>query len=135
MTLVDTSVISDVLTGNPAWLSWSVQQLQRCRDAGPLKINEITYAELAVMVDTEGDLQFALAEVGTDVEYTPTSALFLAGKAFARYRAMGGPRTSLLPDFLVGAHAAFAHLPILTRDVRRFRTYFPDVQLISPETT
>ena len=134
MTLVDTNVISDVLTANVAWLSWSAEQLERCRETGPLRINEITYAELAVIVDSEADLQFALAEIGAQLERTPATALFMAGRAFGRYRARGGPRTSLLPDFFVGAHAEFARLPILTRDVRRYRTYFPDVRLIAPDT-
>jgi len=133
MTLVDTNVVIDILTGDRTWLDWSAGQLDRCHKAGRLFINEITYAELAVGIEREADLQDALAELNLELERTPTSALFLAGRAFARYRAAGGPSTSILPDFFIGAHAEVAQWPILTRDVRRYRTCFHDVQLIAPE--
>jgi predicted nucleic acid-binding protein len=132
MTLVDTNIIVDILTSDPAWLNWSAQNLARCRDEGALRVNEITYGELAVRIETEADLQRILAQLDIDLERTPTPALFTAGKAFGRYRAAGGARTSLLPDFLIGAHAQFARLPVLTRDARRYRNYFPDVELIAP---
>ena len=73
-----------------------------------------------------------LAELSIELERTPASALFLAGQAFGRYRAAGGPRTSVLPDFFIGAHAQVMSVPILTRDVRRYRSYFPEVRLIAP---
>jgi hypothetical protein len=133
MTLVDTNVIVDVLTTDPVWFAWSTDQLARCREAGPLRINEVTYAELAVRMEVESDLQSALSEMGMALERTPTTALFLAGRAFNRYRAAGGPRTSVLPDFFIGAHAEVAQIPILTRDVRRYRTYFAKVTLIAPK--
>jgi predicted nucleic acid-binding protein len=132
MTIIDTNVILDILTADPAWLNWSVQQLDQCRRSGLLRINEITYAELAVRSATEADLQVSLSQLGIQLERAPTSALFLAGRTFRRYRAAGGPRTSVLADFFIGAHAEVSSLPLLTRDARRFRTYFPSVQLISP---
>ena len=134
MTLVDTNVVIDVLTGDPVWLDWSVEQIDARRRVGPLHINEITYAELSVHAEAEIALQNALAELSIELERTPASALFLAGQAFRRYRAAGGPRTSALPDFFVGAHAAVTGTAILTRDVRRYRNYFPDVQLIAPNS-
>ena len=133
MTLVDTNVLRDVLARDPVWFPWSVEQLQQRRLQGLLLINDITYAELAVRIANEAELVAALAELGVRLERTPTSALFLAGKAFGRYRKAGGPRPSLLPDFFIGAHAEVARLPILTRDTRRYRTYFPSVKLIAPE--
>jgi predicted nucleic acid-binding protein len=133
MTLVDTNVVVDVLTGDPAWLDWSTEQLAQCRDTGMLVINEITYAELAVGIAAEADLDYALKELGLELERTPTAALFRAGRAFSRYRAAGGPRVSVLPDFFIGAHAEVAGLAILTRDARRYRTYFPAVELIAPD--
>ena len=133
MTLVDTNVILDVLTRDSEWFEWSAAQLHRRRDVGQLSINEIGYAEVAVRMDSEADLQFALGELGIVLERTPTPALFLAGKAFRRYRRAGGPRLAILPDFFIGAHARTARLVILTRDARRYRTYFPDVELITPE--
>jgi predicted nucleic acid-binding protein len=62
----------------------------------------------------------------------PRTALFLAGKVFQRYRAAGGASTGVLPDFFIGAHAAVAGLPLLTRDARRYRTYFPTIDLVTP---
>jgi predicted nucleic acid-binding protein len=132
MTLVDTNVVLDVLTKDRAWLDWSAERLDQCRRTNRLYINEITYAELAVGIERESDLQEALAELSIELTRAPTPALFLAGRAFGRYRAAGGPRTSVLPDFFIGAHAQVARLPILTRDVRRYRTYFPEVELIAP---
>lgn len=133
MTLVDTNVLRDVLANDPVWLPWSVEHLQQCLSKGPLLINNITYAELAVRMDSEAALAAILNEFSVRLERMPVSALFLAGKAYGRYRAAGGPRTSLLPDFFIGAHAQATGLPILTRDVRRYRTYFPRVPLIAPD--
>ena len=67
----------------------------------------------------------------------PREALFLAGKAFARYKGRGGTRTrtrtSALPDFFIGAHAAVPGIPLLTRDVRRYNDYFPTLELMAPD--
>jgi predicted nucleic acid-binding protein len=133
MTLVDTNVILDVLTRDSEWFEWSAEQLHRRREAGPLSINEIGYAEIAVRMSSEAELQFALSELSIVLDRTPKPALFLAGKTFQRYRRAGGPRVAILPDFFIGAHAQNARLAILTRDVRRYRTYFPNVELITPE--
>jgi predicted nucleic acid-binding protein len=133
MTLVDTNVLVDILSNDPIWLRWSADELDRRREAGSLYINGITYAELAVRIEAEADLQAALTDLGIRLERTPISALFMAGQAFRRYRLAGGPRIAILPDFFIGAHAQVAQWPILTRDVRRYRTYFPDVDLITPD--
>src|SRR5947199_304979 len=65
----------------------------------------------------------------------PWEAAFLAGKCFLAYRRRGGARRSPLPDFYIGAHAAVTGLPLLTRDARRYRTYFPHLHLLAPATT
>ena len=132
MTLVDTNVIVDLLSDDPVWFAWSSEHLQQCRSRGATYLNEITYAELAARIAAEADLQAAISELGLVLVRAPTSALFLAGRAFARYRAAGGPRTSMIADFFIGAHAEIEKLPILTRDVRRYRTYFPSLTLIAP---
>jgi hypothetical protein len=134
MTLVDTNVVLDVLSNDPVWLRWSSEQLLRSQENGTAVINDITYAELAVRFEVEAELQRRLATLRIRLERTPAAALFVAGRAFHRYRAAGGPRTSLLPDFFIGAHARVARLPLLTRDTRRYRAYFPEVELIAPTT-
>ncbi len=132
MTLVDTNVVIDVLAEDADWYSWSSQKLEEIAKKGPVLMNEITYAELAYRVADEAGLRSALTSLGLTLGRTPDHGLFLAGRAFAAYRASGGPRTTLLADFLIGAHAEAEGLPILTRDPRRFRSYFPKVTLITP---
>jgi predicted nucleic acid-binding protein len=134
MTLVDSNVLVDVISKDPRWLSWSVEQLDRRASLGPLYYDEIVYAELAVKIESEAALEEALQVVGAEFNPIPKAALFLAGKVFGQYKTAGGRRTSNLPDFFIGAHAQVAGIPLLTRDVRRYQTYFPDVKLIAPDT-
>ena len=132
MTLVDSNVLIDIFSADEVWLDWSAAALDRCAADGALLINEIVFAELAVRSTSEEALKADLDRLSIALEHTPTSALYLAGKVFAKYRSSGGTRTSLIPDFFLGAHAQIAELPILTRDARRYRTHFPKVRLITP---
>jgi predicted nucleic acid-binding protein len=132
VTLVDTNVLIDVLSDDPNWRSWSQERLGERSDEGPLLINEVVYAELSLRFAAEEQVDDAILELNVVLERTPKSALFLAGRAFERYRRAGGARTGVLPDLFIGAHAQTERLPILTRDVRRYRTYFPTVKLIAP---
>ena len=95
--------------------------------------NDVIYAELSVGFGQIEEVDAFVAGAGLALEPMPRAALFLAGKAFARYRRAGGSRTGVLPDFFIGAHAAVMGLPLLTRDTGRYRTYFPAVTLITPE--
>jgi len=132
VTLVDTNVLLDLVTDDPVWADWSVAQLDAASFNGPLLINDVVYAELAVRYDRIEDLEAFLDQAGIEAAAMPREALFLAGKVFARYRRSGGVRTGVLPDFFIGSHAAVSHLPLLTRDVDRYRTYFPSLVLIAP---
>ncbi len=131
-TLVDTNVVLDVVTNDPHWAAWSLLALERAALRGPLAINDVIYAELSVRYDRLESLDAMLAQAGLVLEALPRPALFLAGKAFAAYRRRGGPRTGVLPDFFIGAHAAVAGLALLTRDAGRYRGYFPTVNVIAP---
>jgi predicted nucleic acid-binding protein len=133
VTLVDTNVLIDVISKDPKWFDWSRQKLEALSGSGPLLINDIIYAELSARFASESLLREAIETIDLVVERLPQQSLFPAGQAFGRHRAAGGPRTSLIADFLIGAHAAVAGIPILTRDARRYRTYFPDVELIAPD--
>ena len=133
MTLVDTNVLLDVVSADSRWFEWSLQHLVRRTALGPVIINDIVYAELAVRMESLADVEQALGELDVSFERMPIRALFLAGKCYGRYRSSGGIRTGVLPDFFIGAHAQVQGWPILTRDVRRYRTYFPDVALITPD--
>jgi predicted nucleic acid-binding protein len=132
VTLVDSNVLIDILAISPGWFDWAADQLEQLSQRGPLYFNEIVYAELAVKSESEAQLDRALADLGLQLYTTPKSALFLAGKVFGQYRRAGGARASNLPDFFIGAHAQVTGLPLLTRDVARYRTYFPKVKLIAP---
>jgi hypothetical protein len=132
-TLVDTSILLDVTTNDPGWADWSIRQLDAAATRGRLIINNVVYAELSVGFARIEEVDGLLGEAGIDLEGIPRDALFLAGKAFYRYRLAGGSRLGLLPDFFIGAHAAVLKLRLLTRDVKRYRSYFPTVQLIAPD--
>lgn len=133
MTLVDTNVLLDLVTDDPVWADWSIEQLELASVSGPLFINDVVYAELSVRYERIEELDAFVDQAGLKFTPFPRGALFLAGKAFTRYRRGGGTRTGVLPDFFIGAHAAIQNLPLLTRDVARYRSYFPTVALISPE--
>lgn len=132
MILVDTNVLLDLVTDDPNWSDWSLARLEEAALVGPIFINDVVYAETSVRYDRIEDLDAMLAEAMIEIAPTPRAALFLAGKAFRRYRAAGGVRPGVLPDFFIGAHAAIEGWPLLTRDVGRYRTYFPKVALIAP---
>jgi predicted nucleic acid-binding protein len=132
VTFVDTNVLLDLVTDDPNWADWSVAQLEAASLDGPLLVNDAVYAELAVRYIRIEDLEAFLDAAGLEMAPMPRAALFLAGKVFTQYRRSGGSRTGVLPDFFIGAHAAVARLPLLTRDVGRYRTYFPSLRLITP---
>jgi predicted nucleic acid-binding protein len=132
-TLVDSNVLLDVLTEDPRWSGWSSTALERCANTGPLYINAIIYAEVSIGFETIEEFETALPAESFGRLRLPLEAAFLAGKVFLRYRKRKGPRTSPLPDFFIGAHAAVASLRLLTRDARRYRTYFPSLDLLTPD--
>jgi predicted nucleic acid-binding protein len=132
LTLVDTNVLVDLSTGDPVWADWSQASLEAAALRGPLFINEVIYAELSVRFDRLDELDAFLEIAGVGLISPPKEALFLAGKAFGRYRQAGGLKSGVLSDFFIGAHAQVLHLDLLTRDVGKYRTYFPTVTLIAP---
>lgn len=132
MILVDTCVLVDVLGDDPVWADWSQAQLEAWSARGALVINPIIYAELAAAIDAIEALDDVVQRAGLAFSELPRNALFLAGRAFALYRKRGGTRSSLLADFLIGAHASVARIPVLTRDTARYRSYFPQLKLVAP---
>ncbi len=131
-TLVDSNVLLDILTDDETWREWSTAALAAAADAGPLFINPIIYAEVSVRFSLIEELDEVLPRQVYRRLPLPWEAAFLADKAFLRYRRRGGRRTSTLPDFFVGAHAAVEEIVLLTRDATRYRTYFPTLHLIAP---
>jgi predicted nucleic acid-binding protein len=130
--LVDTNVLVDVLEEDPEWVSWSVAQLQSQSKVHKLFINPIIYAELSLAFSTFETLDAVIDQMLLEMVEIPKPALFLAGKAYAKYRHQGGTKHNVLSDFFIGAHAAVSGLPLLTRDTQRYKTYFPSVRLVTP---
>jgi predicted nucleic acid-binding protein len=132
--LVDTNVLVDVFQDDPAWADWSLEQLRAQSQVHELAINPVIYAELSLNFAAVAALDSAVDGLGLQFRDLPRPALFLAGKAFAKYRRAGGRKANVLADFFVGAHAAVMGWGIITRDARRYRNYFPRVPLVSPTT-
>jgi predicted nucleic acid-binding protein len=130
-TLIDSCVLLDVITGDKQWADWSATEIAAAMDAGRAVINPLIYAEVSVGYQTIEELEELLPASDYEREPLPYLAGFAAGKAFVRYR-RGGDKRSPMPDFYIGAHAAIAGYRLLTRDVRRYRTYFPTIELTVP---
>ena len=130
--LVDSNVILDLFTDDPIWGNWSESTLDRHSATHALCINPIVYSEISIGFARIEELEEAMGEAGFQLRPIPREALFLAGKAFLKYRRVEGRKNSPLPDFYIGAHAAVEGMELLTRDAARFQTYFPTVELISP---
>jgi predicted nucleic acid-binding protein len=131
-TLVDSNVLLDVLTEDEQWLDWSADRLADAARTGMLVINPVIYAEVAVGFERIEDLDDALPPTYYRRHPLPFEAGYLAGQCFVSYRRRGGDRRSPLPDFYIGAHAALAGFTLLTRDARRYRTYFPKLRIVAP---
>jgi predicted nucleic acid-binding protein len=133
MIFVDTNVLLDVVTRNPAWLGWSKGRLDAAALRDRLAINPVVYAELSAGFTAIEQVEEVLGLADITVVQMSRPALFVAGRAFQEYRKRGGSRTGVLADFFIGAQAAVTNAPLITRDANRYRTYYPTVELISPE--
>ena len=131
--LVDTNVLVDVLGNDPDWADWSIAQLRAQSRVHRLHITPIIYSELSLTFSSVEALDKAIDGMELRLLEIPRPALFLAGKAFVQYRRNGGAKGNVLGDFFIGAHAAVIGMPVLTRDPRRYRSYFPTVKLVSPD--
>lgn len=130
--LVDSNILLDIATNDAKWSGWSGSALAECSEHATLIVNPIIYAEVSIGYTTIEALDAALPSGLYQRNPLPWEAGFLAGKCFLAYRRRGGQRNTPLPDFYIGAHAAIEHLALLTRDVARFQTYFPKVEILSP---
>ena len=133
--LVDSNVLIDVATSDPVWEPWSSGALRRALDEAVVVINAIVYGELAIGFPTIEELDASLPADLYRREGLPYAAAYLAGRCYRDYRRRGGSRGSPLPDFYIGAHAAVAGYRLLTRDTSRYRTYFPTLELIAPDSS
>ncbi|MCX5769538.1 MAG: type II toxin-antitoxin system VapC family toxin [Candidatus Hydrogenedentes bacterium] len=130
--MVDSCVFLDVFSQDARWFGWSSNALAEAADAGTIVLNPVIYSEISMRFDRIEDLEMLLPSSIFEYQPIPREAAFLAGKCFLEYRRRGGRRSLPLPDFFIGAHAAVEHLVLVTRDVTRFREYFPGLQLVHP---
>jgi predicted nucleic acid-binding protein len=131
MILVDTCVILDLVRDDPEWAGWSSSQL--ARHEGRLAVNPMIFTELCYAAGSATEVNGLLDDLSLEYLEFSREALFIAARAFGMYKRRGGIRTAPLPDFFIGAHARALNIPLLTRDITRFRSYFPDLAIISPE--
>lgn len=130
--LVDSNVILDVFLNDLKWADWSESKLEEYSDHTSLYINSIIYSEISIGFRLIEDLEFAISKAGFQLLEIPKETLFLAGKAYIKYKRRKGRKRTPLPDFFIGAQAAVLNLDLLTRDVSRYQSYFPTVKLIAP---
>jgi predicted nucleic acid-binding protein len=130
--LVDSNVLLDIATSDPDWCRWSEERIEELANESILVINPIIFGEVSVGFTRIEDLDAALPTEIFRRDPIPLEAAFLAGKCFLEYRRAAGSKRSPLPDFIIGAHAAISGFRLLTRNARRYRTYFPGVDVIAP---
>ena len=129
---IDSCVLLDLFTDDPDWANWSENILDNYSQTNTLYINSIVYTEVSIGFNKIEELEKAIEQLSIKVLAMPREALFLAGKAFLKYRKNKGSKNAPLPDFFIGAHAAVSSFDLITRDIKKFRTYFPQVKLIHP---
>ena len=131
-TFADSNVLLDLFHRDPHWFAWSFASISEALEFGSVVVNPIVYAEASIRFSRKESFELALSEASIECEAIPYDAAFMAGKVFQQYRAAGGSRANLLPDFVIGAHAAVRGYTLLTRDARRYRTYFPKLKIVAP---
>ena len=129
---VDSNIVLDVFLNDPKWADWSESKLDEYDQLGILYINSIVYSEISIGFKRIENLESAIAKAGLQMLEIPKEALFLAGKAYLKYKKRKGTKRTPLPDFFIGAQAAVQNLDLITRDVSRYQSYFPTVKLITP---
>jgi hypothetical protein len=130
--LVDSSIVLDLFTADERFCEPSMELLSAWGISHELCINDIVFTEVAIGFGRIELLDEALSGAGFRHLPIPKEALFLAGKAFLGYRRRGGARLSPLPDFFIGAHAAVAGIPLLTRDPARIKACYPTIRIVEP---
>lgn len=129
MTLVDTSVLMDVLLEGAAHGQESARRLAAALAVGPAVVNDVIAAELAPLFDQERALWATLWKAQIHHVPFPRAGIHLAGQALRRYRRAGGARDRILPDFMIAAHAMATNAALLTRDAGFYRRHFPELRL------
>lgn len=131
--LIDSCVLLDLFTNDKNWAEWSENTLEQYSLTNTLYINSIVYTEISIGFNKIEEIETAISELDIKVLEIPREALFLAGKIFLKYKKNKGAKISPLPDFFIGAHASVSKFDLVTRDINKYKTYFPQIKLIHPE--
>jgi predicted nucleic acid-binding protein len=131
--LVDSNVLIDILDNDPRWHSWSMPQLEKAAGVGPVFINHVILAEVAPHHGNLASFHAQLDAMMIEVRSLTDDGAFASGLAFLEYRKRRHGTNAVLADFLIGGHAQSVSATLLTRDPRFYRSYFPDVPLITPD--
>lgn len=131
ITALDTNVLLDVLIDTSPFAAESGALLSRARDSGDTIVSHIVYAELAAGFDDRRPLDLFLDSIGATLSPIDDVMAWEASRRFRQYRAAGGIRQRVLPDFLIGAHALLSADAFLTRDRGFFGTYFPELRAVT----
>jgi predicted nucleic acid-binding protein len=131
-TFLDSNVLIYALNPKSELHLWSVERIFERRKLGSLFIDAMTYAEVSVGYLNVASFDATLSRLQVEIKLTSKDALFVAARAYQQYKVRGGTKTNVLPDFLIGANSLDNKMPLMTRDINRFRTYFPTLQLIAP---
>ncbi len=130
---VDSCILLDLFTNDSKWADWSEKILDRYSQTNTLYINSIVYTEISIGFNKIEEVEYVIDQLGIKVLEMPREALFLAGKVFQKYRKNKGPKSSTLPDFFIGSHATISSFALITRDISRYKTYFPQLRIIGPD--
>jgi predicted nucleic acid-binding protein len=128
--ILDTNIVIDLI--DPDSSPDVAAAVADLRNGQEMIINEIIFAELSGRTQSAHDLITMLKFAEISVARLSLEACHRAGVAFNAYRKSGAARTTILPDFLIGAHASILYCPLVTRDRKLFATYFPEIQIIDP---
>jgi predicted nucleic acid-binding protein len=130
-TFLDTNILIYLLDAEAELHEWAVSQLEARLEVGPAVISDIVYCEFSVAMNTVEETDAAIAQLALERIRGSTEVLFRAGKAFQAYKNNNGPKNQVLPDFIIGATASVAGVPLMTANPGDFVGYFPGLQIIS----
>ena len=128
---IDTNILLDVFLPDKRFAAESARLLKLGYDEGALIICDIVYAELVPQFGNRGKLDDTLATINVSISSSDVDIAFLAGERWGNYRKSGGKRKRIITDFLIGAHAAIKAERFLTRDRGFYKSYFPELQILT----